>query len=108
MIPSGRSDAMKATVLLAILVLGLCVAPLAAAAQPANTVHRIGFLWNASPSLTHHLLEAFRHGLHERGYVEGQHFTMIWTTPSQPSAVCVLTRSSCSWSRCLCPSVPAW
>jgi ABC-type uncharacterized transport system substrate-binding protein len=25
---------------------------------------------------THHLLEAFRHGLHERGYVEGTHFTI--------------------------------
>src|SRR5439155_8803354 len=76
MIPSGRSDAMKATVLLATLVLGICVASLAAAAPPPNTVHRIGFLWNASPSLTHHLLEAFRHGLHERGYVEGKHFTI--------------------------------
>jgi putative ABC transport system substrate-binding protein len=67
---------MKATVLLATLVLGLGVAPLTAAAPPPNTVHRIGCLWNASPSLTHHLLEAFRHGLHERGYVEGKHFTI--------------------------------
>jgi putative ABC transport system substrate-binding protein len=54
----------------------LLVAPLAAAAPPPGTVHRIGFLWNSSPSFTHHLLEAFRHGLHERGYVEGTHFTI--------------------------------
>ena len=52
------------------------VTPLAAAAPPRSTVHRIGFLWNSSPSFTHHLLEAFRHGLHERGYVEGTHFTI--------------------------------
>ena len=63
-------------VLALIIALALLVTPLAAAAPPPSTVHRIGFLWNSSPSLTHHLLEAFRHGLHERGYVEGQHFTI--------------------------------
>ena len=67
---------MKAIALLATLVLGLCVAPLATEAQRSTTVHRIGCLWNASPSLTDHFLEAFRHGLHEHGYVEGQHFTI--------------------------------
>jgi putative ABC transport system substrate-binding protein len=56
--------------------LALLVTPLAAAALLPTTVHRIGFLWNSSPSLTHHFLEAFRHGLHERGYVEGTHFTI--------------------------------
>jgi putative tryptophan/tyrosine transport system substrate-binding protein len=56
--------------------LGLLVAPLVIEAQPASKGHRIGFLWNASPSLTHHLLAAFRHGLYERGYVEGEHFTI--------------------------------
>src|SRR5262245_53275658 len=59
-----------------LLALALLVSPLAAGAQPPSTVHRIGFLWNSSPSLTHHFLEAFRHGLHERGYVEGTHFTI--------------------------------
>src|SRR5262245_1467852 len=58
------------------LTLSLLVAPLAAEAQSPRKVHRIGFLWNSSPSLTHHLLEAFRHGLYERGYVEGMHFTI--------------------------------
>ena len=63
-------------VLALIIALALLVTPLTVAAPPPGTVHRIGFLWNASPALTHHLLEAFRHGLHERGYVEGTHFTI--------------------------------
>jgi putative ABC transport system substrate-binding protein len=46
------------------------------ATPPSNKVHRIGFLWNASPALTGHLLEAFREGLHERGYIEGTHFVL--------------------------------
>jgi putative ABC transport system substrate-binding protein len=49
---------------------------LLAAAQPTTKVRRIGFLWNAAPALTGHLLEAFRQGLHERGYVEGTHFVL--------------------------------
>ena len=58
------------------LTLSLLAVPLTAEAQSPRKVHRIGFLWNSSPSLTHHLLEAFRHGLHEHGYVEGEHFTI--------------------------------
>jgi putative ABC transport system substrate-binding protein len=58
------------------LTLSLFVAPLAAEAQSPRQAHRMGFLWNSSPSLTPHLLEAFRHGLSERGYVEGKHFTI--------------------------------
>jgi ABC-type uncharacterized transport system substrate-binding protein len=58
------------------LTLSLLAAPLAAEAPSPHKVHRIGFLWNSSPSLTRHLLAAFRHGLSERGYVEGEHFTI--------------------------------
>jgi len=58
------------------LTLSLLVASLTAEAQSPREVHRIGLLWNSSPSLTHHLLEAFRHGMHEHGYVEGEHFTI--------------------------------
>ena len=65
---------MKALALIA--ALALLVTPLAAVAQRPSTVHRIGLLWNSSPAFTHHFLEAFRHGLHERGYVEGTHFTI--------------------------------
>ena len=44
--------------------------PLAAGAQ--NGVPVIGFLSNASPDLHDSLLQAFREGLRETGYVEGQ------------------------------------
>jgi putative tryptophan/tyrosine transport system substrate-binding protein len=56
--------------------LGLLMAPFVAEAQPSSKVHRSGFLWNASPSFSHQFLEAFQHGLSERGYVEGEHFTI--------------------------------
>ena len=58
------------------LTLSLLATPLAAEAPSPRKAHRIGFLWNSSPSLTSHLLEAFRHGLSERGYVEGEHFSI--------------------------------
>src|SRR5215475_2926289 len=67
---------MKALARIAALVFVSLWLPLAAEAQRPTTVHRIGFLSYASPSLTHHFLEAFRHGLHEHGYVEGTHFTI--------------------------------
>ena len=66
---------MKARALIAALALVCLWTPFTAAA-PSITVYRIGFLWNSSPSFTHHFLEAFRRGLHERGYVEGAHFTI--------------------------------
>src|SRR5215475_14378943 len=67
---------MKARALIAALALVCLWTPFAAAAPPSTTVYRIGFLWNTSPSFTHYFLEAFLHGLHERGYVEGTHFTI--------------------------------
>jgi putative ABC transport system substrate-binding protein len=67
---------LRSIALLTAFAISMLTAPLAAEAPRPTTVHRIGFLWNASPSFTHHLLEAFRHGLHERGYVEGTHFTI--------------------------------
>ncbi len=45
--------------------------PLAAHAQQPGKVYRIGFLWD-SPDAFVDALEAFRQGLHELGYVEGQ------------------------------------
>ena len=50
---------------------GLLAAPLAAGAQPAAKVPRIGFLTGnlaASP----HVVEAFRQGLRDLGYIEGR------------------------------------
>jgi ABC-type uncharacterized transport system substrate-binding protein len=72
----GLSPLLQALALSAALALVFLWTPFATEAQRPSTVHRIGFLSYASPSLTHHFLEAFRHGLHERGYVEGTHFTI--------------------------------
>ena len=49
----------------------LLLAPLAIEAQQAG-VPRVGYLGNSSPSLEVDLLDAFREGLREFGYTEGQ------------------------------------
>src|SRR6266700_3441958 len=54
------------------LTLSLLVAPLTAEAQQATNVHRIGRLSAGSPTEPNPDLEAFRQGLRELGYVEGQ------------------------------------
>ena len=46
--------------------------PLGAEAQPPTKIWRIGYLGPVSPSAGARLLESFRQGLRERGYVEGQ------------------------------------
>src|SRR5215510_10440074 len=53
-----------------LLILGLLLAPLAAHAQPPAKVPRIGVLWERSP--TDPSIAAFRQGLRELGYTEGQ------------------------------------
>ncbi len=55
---------------------GLLAAPLAAEAQTAGKVYRVGFLGTATPSLMSAWLTAFREGLRERGYVEGKNIAM--------------------------------
>jgi putative ABC transport system substrate-binding protein len=52
--------------------LALLAAPLAAEAQPAGRTVTIGYLGNSSPSLESNLVEAFREGLRQLGYVEGR------------------------------------
>jgi putative tryptophan/tyrosine transport system substrate-binding protein len=63
---------------------GLLAAPLAAEAQPAGKVHRIGFLSPSSPSDPERLaspfgaggLAAFRQGMRDLGYAEGQNLSI--------------------------------
>src|SRR5437773_12068854 len=50
--------------------------PLAAAAQPARKVHRIAFLGSTSPSGYASQMKAFRGGLRDLGYVEGQNLVI--------------------------------
>jgi putative tryptophan/tyrosine transport system substrate-binding protein len=54
-----------------IVALAIVLAPPPAGVQPAAKVPRIGFLGNAS-AFASPLVEAFRQGLRERGWVEGQ------------------------------------
>src|SRR2546425_8913701 len=59
------------------LALGLFLAPDPSHAQPPTRVHRIGYLSYGSPlpEFAPHL-EAFRQGLRELGYVEGQNLVI--------------------------------
>jgi putative tryptophan/tyrosine transport system substrate-binding protein len=58
------------------LALVILTASLAAEAQPATKVYRIGNLSPGSPLLVAHLWEVFRQGLRELGYVEGQNLVI--------------------------------
>jgi putative ABC transport system substrate-binding protein len=55
---------------------GLLAAPLAARAQPAGKVHRIGFLGLSSPAGYAANLQAFRQGLRDLGYEEGKNISI--------------------------------
>jgi putative tryptophan/tyrosine transport system substrate-binding protein len=55
---------------------GLVATPLAAEAQQARKVYRIGFLGNSTEALEANLVGPFREGLRERGYVEGRDLTI--------------------------------
>ena len=54
----------------------LLTSPLAATAQQAEKVPRIGFLSLNSAEIAQHLLAAFRQVLRERGWVEGQNIVI--------------------------------
>jgi ABC-type uncharacterized transport system substrate-binding protein len=49
-----------------------------AAAQQPKKVPRIGFLGTSSASALAARIEAFRHGLHELGYLEGKNIVTEW------------------------------
>jgi putative ABC transport system substrate-binding protein len=49
--------------------------PVAARAQQARKVYRVGFLWD-SPSVWPHALGAFRQGLRDLGWIEGQNIAI--------------------------------
>jgi putative tryptophan/tyrosine transport system substrate-binding protein len=67
--------------LLVTLALAILVAPLAAAAQPRGHIPRVGVLSPATSEAISDLglgLEAFRQGLRDLGYVEGQNILIDW------------------------------
>jgi hypothetical protein len=51
--------------------------PFAAGAQTAGKIATIGFLWTSSPSLVSVSQDAFRQGLRELGYIEGQNVLIV-------------------------------
>jgi putative tryptophan/tyrosine transport system substrate-binding protein len=55
---------------------GLLAAPLAAEAQQAGKVYRVGYLTAGSVTANPRVLEAFRHGLRDLGWVEGQNIVI--------------------------------
>ena len=60
------------------LALCLLTAPLTAEAQPAGKVYRIGMLETRSTVLNAANMDAFRQGLLELGYQEGQNFEIVY------------------------------
>ncbi len=58
------------------LALGLLAAPAATDAEQPTKIHRIGNLTPGPVSVRLHLYEAFRKGMHELGYMEGQHYVI--------------------------------
>jgi len=57
---------------------GFVAAPLAAEAQQARKVYRIGMLETRSPELNAANIDAFRQGLWELGYKEGQNLEIVY------------------------------
>jgi putative ABC transport system substrate-binding protein len=77
--PEGSTMRLRAIGILVIfaLILGVLAAPLAAEAQQPTKVHRIGWLGaGPPPPEPNPWLEAFRQGLRDLGYVEGQNITI--------------------------------
>ena len=66
----------RTVVRLVLCAFSLLTAPLAAEAQQAGGTVTIGYLGNASPALEADLVDAFREGLRQLGYVEGQNLTI--------------------------------
>ena len=64
---------LKIVTLVAIL---LFTIPLAVEAQQAAKIPRIGILFGSTPTATAHFTEAFKQGLGERGYIEGQNIIL--------------------------------
>ena len=92
---------MKAIALLT-LALTILVAALAAEAQPAGKVPRVGLLITGSPSLAGSNLAAFQQGLRDLGYVEGQNLILEYRYAEGRSSACPSSRPSWCGSRWTC------
>lgn len=70
--PGARVAAAPVTTLSLVVAISILAAPLGAHAQPAGEIHRIGYLSAGSAPAAGPFLPAFRQGLRELGWVEGQ------------------------------------
>ena len=61
-----------------VVALALLIAPLVAGAQPAGRVYRIGMLETRSAALNAANIDAFRQGMRELGYKEGQNLEVVY------------------------------
>ena len=61
-----------------VVALALLIAPLVAGAQPAGRVYRIGVLETRSAVLNAANMDAFRQGMRELGYKEGQNLEVVY------------------------------
>ena len=61
-----------------VVILVLLAAPLAAQAQPAKKVPRVGFLSAAAAADSSAAIDAFRQGLRELGHIDGQNIAIEW------------------------------
>src|SRR6266550_7116759 len=66
----------KAGVLSIVFVVILLAVAVIAEAQQSTKIPRIGFLAAATPATAAHLVEAFKQGLRQHGYVEGQNVVL--------------------------------
>lgn len=78
-VPGYSAVKLKSVALVIALVAGLLVTALPVEAQPAAKVYRIGVLASAQPPES--MMAAFRLGLREYGYVDGQNLRIEqrWT-----------------------------
>lgn len=66
----------KAFIIVAAFTVSVLITPSASQAQHRGHVPRVGYLGTSSASLESELVKAFREGLRERGYVEGQNIVI--------------------------------
>jgi len=66
----------KAFIIAVTLAIGVLITPPASHAQQRGHVPRLGYLGTSSASLESELLKAFREGLRDHGYVEGQNIVI--------------------------------
>ena len=59
-----------------VVAVSILAVPLVANAQPAGKVHRIGYLGVTTPNSAARSMEAFREGLRELGWIEGQNIVI--------------------------------